>query len=696
MKRYPLLFALSLLFLMACSEQPSGPANGEDALGKAVPMDLSDTDIDLRDRYIVVFKKSVGNVDELVDQMTRGNGSTVHYRYRHAIKGFCATIPPQALEGIQRNPNVDYIEADGPMFANPSQSLPSNGSLWGLDRIDQRDRPLDYIYIYPNTASEVTAYIIDTGIRYDHVEFGGRAVFGYDAFGGTGADGNGHGTHVAGTVGGVNVGVAKGVALVAVRVLNDRGSGTTSGVIAGVDWVANNHVDPAVANMSLGGGASTSLDQAVANAVGAGVTFVVAAGNDNKSACNYSPAREPSAITVGSTTSSDARSSFSNFGSCLDLFAPGSSIYSAYKNSSSSYATLSGTSMASPHVAGVVALYLEANTSATPAQVATAITGNATSGKVTSAGTSSPNLLLYNGFIGGGTPSGPNAPTGLSASYSSPNINLSWTDNSTDETGFYIERSVNGGLYAQIAFVSANATTYADGSGFTSGYTYAYRVRAYNTNGNSAYCDPASVTFEPAAPTMSSVLSSEITSSSITVRWGDVFGETSYVVERSPDGNTWGNATTLAAGTTSYNWTGLTPDTEYYFRVKAVNAGGSSSWSNSVSATTLSAPSGVAYISAASTSSINNGNKWTAEVSLTVMDGSSTATGGSVSYTYSGGASGSGTATISASGVATFSVSNIAKNKASVDFDVTGVSGTTNSYNSGSNTVTFPVTVYKP
>lgn len=602
MKRYPIILALSLLFLMACSEQPSGPVDGEDAPGKAAPMDQSDTDVDLRDRYIVVFNKSVGNVDELVHQMTRGNGSTVHYRYRHAIKGFCATIPPQALEGLSRNPNVDYIEADAPVFANPSQSLPTSGSLWGLDRIDQVNLPLDNTYIYPNTASEVTAYIIDTGIRYDHSEFGGRAVFGYDAFNKDGSDQNGHGTHVAGTVGGENVGVAKAVSLVSVRVLDRRGSGTISGVIAGVDWVKSNHVDPAVANMSLGGGASTSLDQAVDNAVGAGVTFVVAAGNDNNNACYYSPARVSSAITVASTTSSDARSSFSNYGSCVDLFAPGSSIYSAYKNSSTSYATLSGTSMAAPHVAGVVALYLETNTSATPTQVASAITGNAMSGKVSGAGTGSPNLLVYTGFLGGGTPSAPGTPSGL----------------------------------------TANA----------------------------------------------------VSSSQIDVSWNTVSGATEYEVRMLDNNNT--VLSTVSKTTTSHSWTGLTASTTYRFEVQAGNSVGWSGWSSPVSATTTgSGSTGVTYISAATASSTNNGNKWTAEIAVTVMDGSSTATAGTVSFSYDGDVSGSGTATIS-SGVATFTVSNIPKSKSLVNFYVTDVVGTSTTYTAGSNTVTFPVTAYKP
>jgi subtilisin family serine protease len=357
------------------------------------------------DRYIVVFADGADalTVDaaiveaQMAAAATEGSGAVdVHYRYESALVGFAATMPASALEALKKNPSVAIIEPDQVITLSATQSPVT----WGLDRIDQRNLPLSNSYTYNNTGAGVTAYIVDTGILYGHNEFGGRASFGYDAFGGNGSDCNGHGTHVAGTVGGSVYGVAKSVTLKAVRVLNCSGSGTNSGVIAGVNWVASHHAAgaPAVANMSLGGSISSALDTAVNNAINDGVTFAIAAGNSNRNACNYSPARVAAAITVGATTSTDARASYSNYGSCLDLFAPGSSITSAWYTSNTATNTISGTSMATPHVAGVAALYLQGNPGASPASVRDAIVNNATTGKVTKPGTSSPNRLLFTNY----------------------------------------------------------------------------------------------------------------------------------------------------------------------------------------------------------------------------------------------------------------------------------------------------------
>ncbi|MFJ8658821.1 S8 family peptidase [Streptomyces sp. NPDC093795] len=344
----------------------------------------------LENSWIVVLKDGSTRAADL--------GVTPQHVYRSALKGFSTTMSMARAAELATDPRVAYVEQNATVRIADTQT----GATWGLDRVDQRDLPLSTTYTYDTTASNVTAYIIDTGIRTSHGEFGGRATVGTDTVGGgqNGQDCQGHGTHVAGTVGGAKYGVAKGVKLVAVRVLDCAGSGTTAGVIAGVDWVTANAVKPAVANMSLGGGANTSLDSAVKRSIASGVSYAVAAGNGNflglpAKACGYSPARVPEAITVGATDSADKRASFSNYGTCVDLFAPGVSITSAWKDNDTATNTISGTSMAAPHTAGVAALYLAAHPTATPAQVSTALVDNATSGKVQDPKTGSPNKLLH-------------------------------------------------------------------------------------------------------------------------------------------------------------------------------------------------------------------------------------------------------------------------------------------------------------
>ncbi|MCY1045313.1 S8 family serine peptidase [Corallococcus sp. bb12-1] len=490
--------AVSVISLLAaaCGPMPEAQESDSEQFGHTAQMIRRERAIP--GEYIVVLRDSTQEVRQqgaanIAREMVSLTGGRVLRTYEHTLHGFLANMSEAEAQRLLSDPRVAYVQENGLLHVSATQT----SATWGIDRIDQRDLPRNSSYTYNVDGTGVHAYVIDTGIRLTHTEFTGRTGNGYDFIDNDSdpTDCHGHGTHVAGSVGGTTWGVAKKVTLHGVRVLDCTGYGNDAQVIGGIDWVAANHIKPAVANMSLGDVGIPAIDDATERLIAAGVTTVVAAGNDSANACNYSPARAPNAITVGSTTSTDARSSFSNFGTCVDIFAPGSSITSASNSGNSSSTSMSGTSMASPHVAGAAALYLSANPSATPAQVRDALVNNSTPNKVTSPGTGSPNRLLYTLFITGGGSSDTTPPT---TSITSPaggatlSGSASLSANASDNVGvsrveFYAGTALLGTATAAPYSIAWNTTAVANGA-------YALTTKAYDAANNVGTSTTVSVT----------------------------------------------------------------------------------------------------------------------------------------------------------------------------------------------------------
>ena len=546
--------------------------------------------------YIVVLNDDVteAEVDGESDRICKQRNAKKNRSFKHAVKGFTVNLSAVEIEEVRKDPRVKYIEQDQLAMAVATQT----SATWGLDRLDQPALPLSTSYTYDKTGSTVEAYIFDTGIKLDHVEFTGRVSAGYNAVtvGASANDDNGHGSHVAGTVGGTTYGVAKNISLIPVKVLNAAGSGSFSGIIAGIDWaIANHTTKPAVGNMSLGGtGTSATLEDAVRRAIADGIVMCLAAGNSALDASGFTPARTAEAITVGATTSTDGFASYSNYGSVVDILAPGSAITSAWYTSSTAINTISGTSMATPHVAGVAALYLENNPGSTTAQVQAGLKNVAVSGAISGLPAGTVNQLLQSSFTPPPPPtSAPAAPAQVSPANAATGVSLTasltWSATAT-AASYGVQVSTDQNFATTVINKTGIATTSIALSGLSNGTVYYWRVNATNVAGTSAWSVVRSFTSVLNAPALSSPANAATNvSKTPTLSWSASSGATAYNVQYS-------RSSTFASGNINVNGvtgtslaitTALLGRTKYYWRVQAVKGSVTSTWSASRNFTTV-------------------------------------------------------------------------------------------------------------
>ncbi|MEN9885029.1 MAG: hypothetical protein RLZZ420_2246 [Bacteroidota bacterium] len=564
-------------------------AEGEDGLAPLYSINKRGL-IPVSAYYLVVLKDNIDakEVEFKSDAITEFLASQRDKTFKYAVKGFTIQLTSKDLEKVRKDPNVKYVEQDQVMKISATQFT----APWGLDRIDQQAIPLSGSFTYETTGSTVDAYIFDTGIKLDHNEFVGRIMPGFNAItvGVAASDDNGHGTHVAGIVGGTRYGVAKGINLIPVKVLDRFGSGTFTQIIAGIDWaIANHTTKPAVGNVSISGPVSVGLDEAIRRAITDGIVMCVAAGNNAVDAIGTSPGRVTEAITVGSVTNTDQWSSFSNYGTVIDILAPGTNITSAWHTGINDISVVSGTSMATPHVVGASALYLEKFPGSTTDRVAQGLKASSVLNKISLVPASTTNALLNVNFIPPPPPI-PDVPTILSpASLSTAqpiNINLNWN------------RSANAATYGIQVSTTSSFTTFVVNetglinptkalTGLNQGTTYYWRINATNTSGTSqwspaySFSTVAAPVILPTAPTLVSPVNlSTDQLTSPTLGWSAVNGAINYGLQVSTNANF---STTIVnlTGLTTLNTlvSGLTAGTTYYWRVNASNSAGVGPWS---------------------------------------------------------------------------------------------------------------------